>query len=222
MEEKKNEPFVFDDGENEIPDSENTSEIRNDGENNKENTEKKECSKENSCDKHEECDKHDGHCEHDEKDDKKSGSKKLKAENKKLSDSLSELDERYKRTLAEYDNFRKRAAKERESAYSDAYADALKEILGIKDSLEMALKYPDSEKVVQGVNMTLNKFKETMNKLGVEEFGEAGESFDPNIHNAVMHIEDEEYKENEIVEVLMKGYKKGDKIIRYAMVKVAN
>ncbi len=222
MEEKKNEPFVFDDGENEIPDSENTSEIRNDGENNKENTEKKECSKENSCDKHEECDKHDGHCEHDEKDDKKSGSKKLKAENKKLSDSLSELDERYKRTLAEYDNFRKRAAKERESAYSDAYADALKEILSIKDSLEMALKYPDSEKVVQGVNMTLNKFKETMNKLGVEEFGEAGESFDPNIHNAVMHIEDEEYKENEIVEVLMKGYKKGDKIIRYAMVKVAN
>lgn len=222
MEEKKNEPFVFDDGENEIPDSENTSEIRNDGENNKENTEKKECSKENGCDKHEECDKHDGHCEHDEKDDKKSGSKKLKAENKKLSDSLSELDERYKRTLAEYDNFRKRAAKERESAYSDAYADALKEILSIKDSLEMALKYPDSEKVVQGVNMTLNKFKETMNKLGVEEFGEAGESFDPNIHNAVMHIEDEEYKENEIVEVLMKGYKKGDKIIRYAMVKVAN
>ena len=227
MEEKKNEPFVFDDGENEIPDSENTSEIRNDGEYNKENTSKKganecKCGEHADAEKHEECDKHDGHCEHDEKDDKKSGSKKLKAENKKLSDSLSELDERYKRTLAEYDNFRKRAAKERESAYSDAYADALKEILSIKDSLEMALKYPDSEKVVQGVNMTLNKFKETMNKLGVEEFGEAGESFDPNIHNAVMHIEDEEYKENEIVEVLMKGYKKGDKIIRYAMVKVAN
>ena len=227
MEEKKNEPFVFDDGENEIPDSENTSEIRNAGEYNKENTSKKganecKCGEHADAEKHEECDKHDGHCEHDEKDDKKSGSKKLKAENKKLSDSLSELDERYKRTLAEYDNFRKRAAKERESAYSDAYADALKEILSIKDSLEMALKYPDSEKVVQGVNMTLNKFKETMNKLGVEEFGEAGESFDPNIHNAVMHIEDEEYKENEIVEVLMKGYKKGDKIIRYAMVKVAN
>ena len=158
--------------------------------------------------------------EKEEKDGK--SVRKLKAENKKLTEQLCELDERYKRVLAEYDNFRKRAQKERESAYSDAYSDALSEILGIKDSLEMALMYPEGDKVVQGVNMTLNKFKETMEKLGVEEFGKPGETFDPNIHNAVMHVEDEAYGESEITDVLLKGYKKGDRIIRYAMVKVAN
>lgn len=181
------------------------------------------------CDlKNDECD---GACKDGEKesdqDDKqesdiKGGSRKLKAENKKLAEEKKELDEKYKRVLAEYDNFRKRAAKEKESIYADAYADALKELLVVKDSLELALKYPDSEKVVEGVGMTLTKFGDTLKKLGVEEFGEAGESFDPNLHNAVMHVEDESFGESEITDVLLKGYKKGDKIIRYAMVKVAN
>ena len=220
------EPFIFDESEDETKKTSGDNCSEN-GDNNKEEAQSESASAEsasvnadeNASEEHDEKEEKE---EKDEKEDKKSGSRKLKAENKKLSESLSELDERYKRVLAEYDNFRKRAAKERDAAYSDAYADALKEILGIKDSLEMALKYPDSDKVVQGVNMTLSKFKETMEKLGVEEFGAAGESFDPNIHNAVMHIEDEEFGESEIVDVLMKGYKRGDRIIRYAMVKVAN
>lgn len=178
------------------------------------------CDKESEGKCPEDAEKKDG--AEDEQDDMKGGSKKLKAENKKLIEEKKELDEKYKRVLAEYDNFRKRAAKEREGVYADAYADALKEILGVKDSLELALKYPDSEKVVEGVSMTLTKFADTLKKLGVEEFGESGEAFDPNLHNAVMHVEDENLGENEIADVLLKGYKKGDKIIRYAMVKVAN
>ena len=148
--------------------------------------------------------------------------KKLKEENEKLSSSLSELTDRYTRMLAEYDNFRKRAAKEREGVYSDACADVLKEILVVKDSLEMAMKFADDGEFSKGVSMTLSKFDEILKKLGVEEFGNPGDEFDPNLHNAVFHTEDDSLGENQIAEVMMKGYKKGDKIIRYAMVKVAN
>ena len=148
--------------------------------------------------------------------------KKLKEENEALSKSLEELNDRYLRTLAEYDNFRKRAQKEREGVYSDAVSDVLNSILPIKDSLEMAIKFADDSQLSQGVTMTLNKFSEILNKLGVEEFCVAGEEFDPNLHNAVLHVDDESMGEGVIAEVLLKGYKKGDKIIRYAMVKVAN
>ncbi len=148
--------------------------------------------------------------------------KKLKEENEALAKSLEELGDRYTRMLAEYDNFRKRAQKEREGVYNDAVSDILNEILPIKDTLEMAMVYADDGKLSQGVTMTLNKFTETLNRLGVEEFGVAGDDFDPNLHNAVFHVEDDSLGENVIAEVLMKGYKKGEKIIRYAMVKVAN
>lgn len=148
--------------------------------------------------------------------------KKLREENEALNKSLEEINDRYLRTLAEYDNFRKRAQKEREGVYNDAVSDVLNSILPIKDSLEMAIKYSDESQLSQGVNMTLNKFSEILGKLGVEEFGVEGEEFDPNLHNAVLHVDDESMGESVIAEVLLKGYKKGDKIIRYAMVKVAN
>lgn len=157
----------------------------------------------------------------DKKESKKEV-KKLTEENEKLNESLSELTDRYTRMLAEYDNFRKRAQKEREGVYFDAVSDVLNAILPIKDSLEMALKFADDSQLSQGVTLTLSKFGEILNKLGVEEFGVAGEEFDPNLHNGVLHCEDDTLGEQIIAEVLQKGYKKGDKIIRYAMVKVAN
>lgn len=157
-----------------------------------------------------------------EKKESKKEVKKLTEENEKLNESLSELNDRYTRMLAEYDNFRKRAQKEREGVYFDAVSDVINAILPIKDSLEMAMKFADESQLSQGVTMTLNKFGEILNKLGVEEFGAAGEEFDPNLHNGVLHCEDETLGEQIIAEVLQKGYKKGEKIIRYAMVKVAN
>lgn len=146
----------------------------------------------------------------------------LKSENEKLKRELEESDDKYRRMIAEYDNYRKRTAKERDGIYADAYADALKELLSVKDALELAVRYSESDKVVEGVRMTLAKFTDTFQKLGVEEFGKENEPFDPNIHNAVMHVEDEALGENVIAEVLMKGYRKGDRILRHAMVKVAN
>lgn len=157
----------------------------------------------------------------DKKESKKEV-KKLTEENEKLNESLSELTDRYTRMLAEYDNFRKRAQKEREGVYFDAVSDVINAILPIKDSLEMAMKFADESQLSQGVTMTLTKFGEILNKLGVEEFGNIGEEFDPNLHNGVLHCEDDTLGEQIIAEVLQKGYKKGDKIIRYAMVKVAN
>lgn len=167
--------------------------------------------------------------ETEEKDenDRKSSRKAKKEETaaaKKLEElekKYDELNDRYMRMMAEYDNFRKRAAKEKDGIYSDAYGDALKEILPIVDNLERAAKYSEGEKVLEGLNMTLNQFTETLKKLGVEEIDTNG-TFDPNYHNAVMHTEDESLGENAIVEVFQKGYRKDEKVIRYAMVKVAN
>ena len=141
---------------------------------------------------------------------------------KKAVDALNELSDRYTRMLAEYDNFRKRAQKEREGIYTDACADVLAALLPVKDSLEMAMAYADDSKLSQGVTLTLNKFGEILKKLGVEEFGEKGDPFDPNLHNAVLHTEDETLGENVVADVLLKGYRKGDRILRYAMVKAAN
>ena len=124
------------------------------------------------------------------------------------------------RVAAEYDNFRKRSVKEKEGIYADAYADCIGAILPVIDNLERALQDAEGDKVVEGVRMTMNQFADSLQKLGVEVIETA--SFDPNYHNAVMHVEDEAYGEGEIVDVFQKGYKKGDKVIRYAMVKVAN
>lgn len=130
--------------------------------------------------------------------------------------------EKYLRMLAEYDNFRKRSAKEKESSYNEAYADAVTLILPVLDNLERASKYTDAESVTKGIELILKNLCETLDKLGIKVIGEAGVKFDPSIHYAVMHIEDENFGENEVVEVLQKGYMKCDKVIRHAMVKVAN
>jgi molecular chaperone GrpE len=156
-------------------------------------------------------------------------SKKLEGQIAELERQLEEKNaeiaaqnDRYLRMMAEYDNFRKRSAKEREGIYADAYADALTSILPIIDNLERAVGFTEAEQVQKGVEMILKSAGDVLTKMGVEAFGAKGDIFDPNMHNAVMHIDDEEHKEGEIVEVFQKGYKKGDKIIRYAMVQTAN
>lgn len=167
-------------------------------------------------------------CEKESRGDRKKV-KKLESEIEVLRHQLEKAEERaaaaedkYMRMIAEYDNFRKRSIKERESCYADAYADAVNAVLPVLDNLERAAVYSDAEAVAKGLELTLKSFSETFAKLGICEIESLGKTFDPNVHNAVMHIDDEAYGENEIVEVLQKGYIKGDRVIRYAMVKVAN
>jgi len=155
----------------------------------------------------------------------RSEKKKIKKSDKLLEEKeaqINELNDKYLRLAAEYDNFRRRSAKEREGIYADAYAEAMSAIMPVIDNLERAAMYNDAEKVRTGLELTFKSFADTLDKLGIVAYGEAGETFDPNLHNAVMHVEDEEKGEGEIVEVFQKGYKRGDKVIRYAMVKVAN
>lgn len=148
---------------------------------------------------------------------------KTKEALEKAEATLAEAEDKYKRVLAEYDNYRKRTAKEKEGIYSDAYGDAIKEILPVIDNLERAAAFEDGEQVAKGVKMTLTQFFEALNKMGVEVIDAAkGDPFDPELHNAVLHTEDPELGETVIAAVLQKGYKKGDKVYRYAMVSVAN
>lgn len=150
---------------------------------------------------------------------------KLNAEIEALGAQVSEANDKYMRLYAEYDNFRRRTQKEKEGIYSDAYVDALTQILPILDNLERAAQYSteDSEHpLAKGLELTLKSFAETMEKMGVSEIPALGEQFDPNVHNAVMHVDDESFGENEVIEVFMKGYAKGDKVLRFSMVKVAN
>ncbi len=147
---------------------------------------------------------------------------RLKDENSKIMNKFNAIQDRLSRTTAEYDNFRKRTSKEKEGIYSDACKDILKEILPVLDNLERAVKVEgNAEDLKKGVEMTMRQFNAALKKLDVEEIPTEGE-FDPNIHNAVMHVEDDKCDKNSIVEVFQKGYKRGDKIIRYSMVKVAN
>ncbi len=159
------------------------------------------------------------------KKEKKTSKKEVEALKKEVEELKTKLDEqndKYLRIVAEYDNYRKRAQKEKEGIYSDAFIDAVKEILPILDNMERAVAFADSGNLGEGVNMTLNMFKDILSKMGVEEIATENTEFDPNLHNAVMHVEDDTLGENMIAETFSKGYKKGDKIIRYAMVKVAN
>ncbi len=159
---------------------------------------------------------------------KGSETKKLRAENKELSEKLAaaeadaaEQKDKYLRTLAEYDNYRKRTAKEREGIYADAKADCITNLLALFDNLERASAF-EGEQAAEGVKMILASVPEVLGKMNITAFGEAGETFDPALHNAVMHVDDDQYGEGEILEVFQKGYRVGDKIIRYAMVKTAN
>ena len=127
------------------------------------------------------------------------------------------------RLAAEYDNFRKRTIKEKDAAYGNGKADAVTKMLPIYDNLERALNQPTEDAAFKkGVEMTMAELVKILNGLGVEIFGEVGDSFDPNMHNAVMHVENEELGENVIAQVFQKGFKIGDKIVRFAMVQVAN
>ena len=157
--------------------------------------------------------------------------KKLRAEiaamKKKLETAeadAAEAKDKYLRTLAEYDNFRKRSAKEREGIYADAVSDSVKQLLPLLDNLKQAQQYAEGDpaKVAEGVRMILASVPDILGKMDVMEFGAPGETFDPTLHNAVLHIEDDEHGEGEILEVFQSGYRRGDKIIRYAMVRVAN
>ena len=151
--------------------------------------------------------------------------KKAEAEIERLKAELAEEQEKYMRLYAEYDNFRRRSAKERDGIYSDAYSDAIAQILPIIDNLERAAQYsaddPESP-MAKGIELTIKSCVDALNKMGVYEIEALGKPFDPNFHNAVMHVEDETLGENEIAEVFMKGYVRGDKVIRFSMVKVAN
>ena len=151
--------------------------------------------------------------------------KKAEAEIERLKSELAAEQEKYMRLYAEYDNFRRRSAKESERIYADAYSDAVTQILPIIDNLERATQYskddPESP-MAKGIELTIKSCVEALNKMGVYEIEALGKPFDPNLHNAVMHVEDEAFGENEVAEVFMKGYIKGDKVIRFSMVKVAN
>ena len=155
--------------------------------------------------------------------------KKLRAEcaqweekAKEMTAQAEDMKVKYLRTLAEYDNYRKRTAKEREGIYADAYADCIKNLLPLLDNLERASQFTEGDQVAQGVKMILGTLPDILGKMNVSAFGAPGETFNPEIHYAVMHVDDEQYGEGEIVEVFQQGYKYGDKIIRYAMVRVAN
>ena len=127
------------------------------------------------------------------------------------------------RLAAEFDNFRKRTVKEKEASYGNGKADAVAKMLPVYDNLERALNQPTADEAYKkGVEMTMNELVKIFTGLGVEIFGNVGDAFDPNLHNAVMHIENEELGENVIATVFQKGFKIGEKVVRFAMVQVAN
>ena len=147
----------------------------------------------------------------------------LLAELEALKDSLAQKEDQYLRLAAEYDNYRKRTQKEKTDAYQNAKSDAVVAFLPVYDNLERALKQETADEAYKkGVEMTMNGLKDVLSKLGVEEIPALGETFDPNVHNAVMHVEDENAGENTVVEVFQAGFRSGEKVIRFAMVKVAN
>lgn len=159
-----------------------------------------------------------------EKKGKKKSADKASAELEKLQKELDETKEQMMRVAAEYANYRSRTAKEKESAFSNAKCTVVGEFITVADNLERAVasEQNDFESLRKGLTMTYDGLTAVLNKLGVEAYGENGDTFDPNLHNAVMHIEDAQYGDGEIVDVFQKGYKINDKIIRPAMVKVAN
>ena len=160
----------------------------------------------------------------DKKTSDKKKIKKIEAELEKKQAEIAEANDKYMRLFAEYDNFRKRTAKEKEGIYADAYIDALSQILPVLDNLERAAAFEnaDADALRKGLELTLKSFSETLEKMGVKEIEALGKTFDPNVHNAVMHVDDEAYGESEVVEVFAKGYARGDKVLRHSMVKVAN
>lgn len=154
----------------------------------------------------------------------KDAEKKVEKKEPTVEDELKDTKEQLLRTAAEYANFRARSAKEKEQTYSNAKGNVIAELLPVIDNLERALSQENSdyESLKKGVQMTMDGLMASLEKLGVASYGESGEQFDPNYHNAVMHIEDDELGENVITDVFQKGYKINERVIRPAMVKTAN
>ena len=147
----------------------------------------------------------------------------LAAEVESLKSQMAQQEDKYLRLAAEYDNYRRRTAKEKESIWSEAKADAAVAFLPVYDNLERALKQDTADEAYKkGVEMTMNQLKSVLEKLGITEIEAQGKPFDPTLPNAVMHVEDESLGENTVAEVFQAGFKLGDKVIRFAMVKVAN
>lgn len=145
------------------------------------------------------------------------------AQMEQIAKSAAEQNDKYLRLAAEYDNYRKRTAKEKESLYGSAKADTVKPFLDVYDNLlRGAAQYPEGDPNRTGLEMICKQFVEVLGKLGVSEIDALGKPFDPERHNAVMHVEDEEIEESTVVEVFQKGFLMGDKVLRFAMVKVAN
>ncbi len=145
------------------------------------------------------------------------------SELEQLRDQLAAEQDKYLRLLAEYDNFRKRSQKEKDNLYTEIRAETVSKFLPVYDNLERALNQPTADEAYKkGVEMTMGGLIEVMEKLGVVPFGNVGDVFDPNMHNAVMHCEDESLGENVLAEVFQKGFRVGDKVVRFAMVRVAN
>ena len=166
----------------------------------------------------------------EEKKDKKFGRKKederiaaLEAEKEALEKEKAALNDKYLRLCAEYDNFRRRSQKEKDNLYGEIRAGAVQQFLPVYDNLDRALKQgTEDEAYRKGVEMIMNQFNATLEKLGVKKIESLGQTFDPNLQNAVMHVEDESLGENTVAEVFQEGFQIGDKVIRFAMVKVAN
>ena len=166
------------------------------------------------------------------KTDNKKTARELLETQKKLADAegrlaaaeaaAAEAADKHLRLAAEYDNFRRRATAEKAAAYTDGLEGALEKLLPILDNLERAAMYREADKVAEGLALIAKSVADALLALSVETFGEVGDAFDPNLHNAVMHVEDEALGEGVVSAVHQKGYKKGDRILRYAMVTVAN
>ena len=166
----------------------------------------------------------------DEKKEKKFGRKKederaaaLEAEKEALEKDKAALNDKYLRICAEYDNFRRRSQKEKDNLYGEIKANTVQQFLPVYDNLTRALKQgTEDEAYRKGVEMIMTQFENTLEKLGVKKIESLGQTFDPKLHNAVMHVDDEEQGENTIVEVFQEGFTVNDRVIRFAMVKVAN
>lgn len=140
-----------------------------------------------------------------------------------LKKKAAEQEEKYLRLAAEYDNYRKRTAKEKENLWTEAKVDTVKTLLPVYDNLERAMNQETADEAYKkGVEMTMNQLRELLDKLGVTEIPALGQPFDPNLHNAVMHIEDENLGENVVAQVFQSGFQCGEKVVRFAMVQVAN
>lgn len=163
----------------------------------------------------------------DKKNDKKASKKKDVKKEEKKADAyeaeIAALNDKYLRLCAEYDNFRRRSTREKGELYADIKSETIKAFLPVYDNLERAIKIETADAAyAKGVELIMSQFMKTMDQLGVTAIEDMGQKFDPNLHNAVMHVEDEEKGENEIVDVFQRGFKLDEKVIRFSMVKVAN